>query len=120
MRKDNIPALIFLVGFIAHILIGMPTLVWMGFSLMSDCPFSAYGGYNYIVRDTTNLNNGGEFMRDWIIQQNSIMVKRVKMVDDKYVVLEEYAYHNGYKWVEVTNNPLTIPLGNANLRSINR
>jgi hypothetical protein len=100
--------LLIAVGIIAMM---VPTLVWSATTLNRD------NDYPYYVMDINNMNNGGEYLHEGIIKQNSLLVKKYTTDSDGNIILTDYAYQDGAQYIEVTDAPLTMSILEAHLGS---
>ena len=88
---------------------GLPSLIW------SVTDLHKYDSYEYYANDLYNLNNGNNLLKDGIFRQNVILVKSFHTDRDGNVIITDYAYQDGRNFIEVTDNPLTIPLIHAGI-----
>lgn len=114
MKLTDIISGIFLLAVVAIIAMMIPTLVWSATTLNRD------NDYPFYVTDINNMNNGGEYLHEGIIRQNSLLVKKYTTDSDGNIILTDYAYQDGGKYIEITDKPLSIPILKANLGARNR
>ena len=109
---DIISGILLLIGVVILAII-IPTLVW------SVTTFNRDNDYLFYVTDINNMNNGGEYIHEGIIKQNSLLVKKYT-TDYGNIIITDYAYQDGGKYIEITDKPLSMPILKANLGSRNR
>jgi hypothetical protein len=113
MKVTEIVGGVLLLMGVAIIAMMVPTLVW------SVTTLNRHNDYPYYVMDINNRNNGGEYLHEGIIKQNSLLVKKFHTDTDGNIVLTDYAYQDGAQYIEVVDEPLTIPILKAHLGSRN-
>jgi hypothetical protein len=110
MKVTEIIGGILLLMGVAIIAMMVPTLVWSATTLNRD------NDYPYYVMDINNRNNGGEYLHEGIIKQNSLLVKKYTDSDGN-IILTDYAYQDGAQYIEVTDAPLIMSILEAHLGS---
>lgn len=99
--------------FVSTVVLGLPTVFWSLNSLKQQ-------EYKFLVSDTVGLNNGGAFCKDWIVKQDKLMVSEMTIDNSGNIVLTKYAYHDGVKWIQVSNNPITVQEDEVDIIKIRR
>lgn len=109
MRVIDIISGILIVGSVFLMAMILPTLVWSATTL------NRYNDYPFHVKDINNINNDGEFLHEGIMKQSSLLVKKFTTDSDGNIILTDYAYQDGSKYIEVMDIPLVIPILKADL-----